>query len=96
MAFGTAEDIAGGVKNGPEEERLSRYMMRVYAEFAKDPESGLEKKLGWPKYDPEEKTLVRLGYENSAKPDFVSPGNYGEVCPPIEDPQPSYGEPPFR
>ena len=95
MIFGTAEDVAGGVANTAEEDKLIKYMMKVYATFARDPKHGLEK-LGWPQYDPMRETLVRLGYNNSAEPSFVSPQDYAEFCPPLEDPMPNYGEPPFR
>lgn len=36
-------------------------------------------------------TLVRLGYNNSAMPSFVSPNTYDGACPAKNDPLPGQG-----
>ena len=95
MVFGTAQDVAGGQPNSAAENRTSAYLMKVWATFAKDPQHGLEE-LGWPLFDPTGPTLARLGYDNQAEPSFVDPSLYAQYCPPLDDPMPNYGEPPFR
>lgn len=50
--LGTAEDISSK-PNTENENRVSAYMMRVYASFARNPPSGLQTELGWPPYVPE-------------------------------------------
>ena len=49
MVFGTAEDVADQPNTAPEA-ATSKYMMKAWAAFAKDPHNGL-KQLGWPLYD---------------------------------------------
>jgi hypothetical protein len=50
MIFGTTDGKAGSAKDTPEQAKLMKNMMRAWAGFAKDPDSGLEK-LGWPVWD---------------------------------------------
>jgi carboxylesterase type B len=49
MIFGTAEDVSG-LENTPSEDATSKYMMGMWAAFARDPKAGLEG-YGWPKYN---------------------------------------------
>jgi carboxylesterase type B len=60
---------------------LSKYMMHSWAEFAKDPNNELSK-LGWPRYDLSEKTLILLGGANGNGVDaeFASPKNFDSFC----------------
>ena len=60
-----------------------KYMMLAWATFVRDPASGLESVLYWPRYDPQGNTLVRLGYNNSPGPSFVDPCEFNEGCPSI-------------
>lgn len=71
MIFGTAEDVSG-IPNSAAETEVSRYMMKAWASFARDPARGLEE-IGWPKYEPGKKTLARLAYDNMTSPSFVDP-----------------------
>ena len=54
-------------------------MQRAWAGFAKDPAGGLQA-LGWPEYEPEKETLVRLGNGNETEASFVSPEGYDALC----------------
>jgi cholinesterase len=54
------------------------YMRSAWAEFARDCNRGVEK-LGWPKWNPEKPTLIRLGYGNNAGPNQASPETY-DLC----------------
>ncbi|KAL9057286.1 MAG: hypothetical protein Q9206_002400 [Seirophora lacunosa] len=78
MVIGGSEDVSGLPKSR-EERKMEMVFMEAWAAFAKDPREGLEK-LGWPKYDPDTKSLVRLGYNNKGKATFVKPSEYDYVC----------------
>jgi cholinesterase len=79
LVFGTTELKPGSVKDLPEEAKLSKIMRHAWAEFAKDPDSGLSK-LGWPVYDEKKATLIRLGYNNGSEPNFGMPSEYDGPC----------------
>lgn len=89
MVFGTGQDISG-LQNTVAENATSKYMMGAWAAFARDSKKGLTK-YGWPAYKPTEKTLVELGYQNSATPKFVLPSTYDSPCPAVNDPLPGQG-----
>jgi hypothetical protein len=38
-------------------------------------------RYGWPKYNPDSKTLVRLAYENRTGANLGSPADYDFTCP---------------
>lgn len=84
MIFGTAEDVSG-VPNSPAENEVSRYMMRAWAAFARDPSQGLSE-IGWPEYSPDKPTLARLAYNNQTAPSFVDPSMYDAECFAMNDP----------
>ncbi|KAF2204208.1 cholinesterase precursor [Delitschia confertaspora ATCC 74209] len=83
MIFGTAQDISGQ-PNTAEEEATSRYMMGAWAAFARDSREGLTK-YGWPAYSEATESLVRLGYNNKAALNVVSPSLYDNACPLTND-----------
>ena len=62
------------------EQMVSAYLMKAWATFADDPQNGLSERLGWPRYDPAEATLVRLAYQDQTEASFVSPGAYDGPC----------------
>lgn len=78
MLFGNSGDVSGIAPSEAQEE-LTKVMQDAWVAFAEDPKRGLEK-YGWPRFDPSEDTLVRLGYENSPVPDFVRPSLYSGDC----------------
>ncbi|GAB7354517.1 hypothetical protein MBLNU459_g4983t2 [Dothideomycetes sp. NU459] len=78
MIFGTSEDVSG-LPESANELRTQKYMMHAWATFAENPVSGL-KKLGWPKYERNGKTLVQLALNESAAPVFGSPGAFDAPC----------------
>ncbi|CAG7918797.1 unnamed protein product [Penicillium olsonii] len=60
MVFGTSEQVSG-IPNSDRENEFSRFISSAWVAFATDPNHGLTK-FGWPRYNPEEKTLVALAY----------------------------------
>lgn len=75
------EDI---IANTPDENALGSYMRGAFAAFAKDPSEGLltygKENEGWPKYDPNGKTLVRLGYNKMSRPNLAKGKHYDTLC----------------
>ena len=49
-------------------------MRTAWAAFAKDPYNGLKQKFGWPEYNVDKATLVRLGFNNEPGTHLVIPG----------------------
>lgn len=78
VVFGTMKELSGD-SNTEREVEVSRYMQRAWTTFAREPMHGLEA-LGWPSYNPEGETLIRLGYEKEVEASFASPYPYDEVC----------------
>ncbi|KAH7360273.1 Alpha/Beta hydrolase protein [Rhexocercosporidium sp. MPI-PUGE-AT-0058] len=80
MVFGTDLDVQNVTARTTAQEKIGDYMQGAWAAFVKDPERGL-KKYGWPNYDPQSKTLVRLGYENRTGANLAEPADYDFTCP---------------
>jgi carboxylesterase type B len=78
ILFGTSEDVSG-IATIATQEQLTEVMQKALVAFADDPVSGLEG-FRWPRYAREKETLVRLGCQNSAVPDFVRPEVYSWNC----------------
>ncbi|OQO03357.1 hypothetical protein B0A48_11615 [Cryoendolithus antarcticus] len=78
MLFGNLVDVSG-IPPEPAQVQLTKVMQKAWVAFANDPKEGL-KKYGWPRFDPAGRTLIRLGYENSAVPSFVLPSAYSAGC----------------
>jgi carboxylesterase type B len=55
------------------------YLQNAWVSFAKDPHGGLSS-LGWPRYNPENKTLVEIFQENKVGVEIVDPGKYDGAC----------------
>ena len=79
MVFGTSED-ATGIPPTEDEKTISRLFQKAWVAFANYPEQGLTNQLGWPKFDVEEDTLIRIASDNEPKVDFVNPSIYGAPC----------------
>jgi len=78
MQFGNSGDVSG-IAPGEEQQELTGVMQRAWVAFARDPRGGLGE-FGWPRYEEGERTVVRLGHEKSAVPDFVRPEVYSWNC----------------
>ena len=66
-------------KSTREEIAFGKYMRGAWAAFVSDPERGL-REYGWPNYDPDTESLVRLAYMNATELDTASPTPYDSVC----------------
>ena len=83
MVFGNMDAFSGD-PNTPLQVEVSRYMQHAWAEFARDPVDGL-RALGWPTYNPEGKTLARLGYGQEKEASFATPYAYDSICKTLEE-----------
>lgn len=65
IVFGTA--AGSGAEDSPAENATSRYMMRAWAMFAKDPAMALSRPpFHWPQYDPQREHFFILGFHTSS------------------------------
>lgn len=78
--FGTVEAGSGGAEVSGDLVRLGIYLRGMMGMFARDPAEGLVR-YGWPKYDVEGETLVRLGWENGVGPNPGAAAVYDAGCP---------------
>jgi cholinesterase len=78
MLFGNSEDVSG-LPPSASQVRLTKVMQNAWLAFANDPVNGLSE-FGWPLFESGEETLVRLGFGNTAEPDFVKPEVYSGNC----------------
>jgi carboxylesterase type B len=58
-----------------DEYQWGKYIRGAWSTFAKDPERGLNR-IGWPIWDPEKRTLIRLAYGNCTGPNEASSRSY--------------------
>ena len=79
MVFGTSEELSGE-KNTVVQDEVSGYIQHAWAVFAKEGVEGLKGELGWPVYDPQWKTTVRLGYGEEVSANFVGNGGEEGIC----------------
>ncbi len=80
MVFGGTEDVTGLPDTRPEA-ATTAYMMYAWASFVNDPVHRLDAVLAWPKFDPQQQSLVLLGYNGSAGgAQFVDPAIYDAPC----------------
>ncbi|KAI9710999.1 MAG: hypothetical protein M1820_002437 [Bogoriella megaspora] len=79
MIFGN-DGVVSGIPPSTAERRTTTLMQRAWAVFADDPVQGLSTRLGWPLYDPDGPSLIRLAFNNNFVPDFVSPQLYDGKC----------------
>ncbi|KAJ5865019.1 uncharacterized protein N7529_006935 [Penicillium soppii] len=78
MLFGTAEQVSG-IPNSDQENEFARYMASAWVAFASDPHHGLTK-FGWPRYNPDEKTLVGLAYKFGTNSKLLRPSDVEQGC----------------
>ncbi len=74
----------GSVPATPEELDVGKYMRGAFAAFAKNTTSGLlsygGEGDGWPRYSPQDETLVRLAYENRVGANLAQGVYYDDGC----------------
>ncbi|KAL2015048.1 hypothetical protein VTK56DRAFT_6428 [Thermocarpiscus australiensis] len=79
VLFGTVDQSV--VRSTRDEDAIGRYMRGAWAAFAKDPVRGLLRYGGgWPRYVPDGKTLIRIGYENRTGPNLALGTLYDDGC----------------
>lgn len=78
MIFGASEDVSGIPPSEPERE-TTKLMQRFWAAFADDPRSGLSR-MGWPEFDPDSESLMRLAHSDDPMPSLVRPDLYASAC----------------
>lgn len=76
MIFGTS-DLFGA--DTPGQAEVSKYYEEAWTAFARDPVGGLAV-YGWPRYDPDSRTLVQLGLSGSTTAQFVEGDAYQGLC----------------
>lgn len=64
----------------PNELAASKFLMRAFAAFVRDPEKGLTRELQWPTYDGNKNTLIELFTNQTVSAIFVDPKPYDAVC----------------
>lgn len=82
MIFAASGDVSG-IPASEGEVRVTRLMQRAWAVFCEDPRKGLVEAaagVGWPEFDPESRSLVRVAVGNRPGVDFVDPGVYDGAC----------------
>ena len=80
----TAGNVSG-VPNTPAETSISAYLSGAWATFAKNPDMGLSQRpYGWPRYEANEATLIRLAYKNETSASYIYPVTYDSACPVLE------------
>jgi len=78
MIFGASADVSG-LNTTVDQRQLTKLMQKAWAAFSSDPPSGLAQ-LGWPQFDPNGKTLIQLGLNNSPEANFTYPSDYDAQC----------------
>ncbi|KAF4975989.1 hypothetical protein FZEAL_7296 [Fusarium zealandicum] len=78
MIFAASEHVSG-IAPTADQEKLTKIMQRAWRSFSDDPSSGLSG-LGWPKFNPNAKTLIELGRGTKPRVDFVKPSVYDAPC----------------
>jgi carboxylesterase type B len=79
--FGTWNDGPGRLKLSRKEREVGKYIRGAWAAFAKDTIRGSSRyKGGWPVYELDRKTLIRLAYGEKAEVDLVDPALYDSIC----------------
>lgn len=62
-----------------QQQEIMKYMRGAWAAFIKDPKQGLVS-YGWPAYNPNEQTVVRLAVNNETGTNLAAPGMFDGVC----------------
>ncbi len=84
IVWQTAADVSGE-PNTPAEASISTYLAGAWSAFAKNPEMGLSQRpYGWPRYDADQATLIRLAYNNETSASYILPVTYDIACPVLE------------
>lgn len=79
ILFDTVPHGEGIPASMPEEVAFGKYMRGAWAAFARNPARGL-KEIGWPVYEEEGETLVRLAFRNSTGLNVGDPRTYDTIC----------------
>lgn len=78
MLFGNSVAVSG-LPTSKSQRQLTRLMQKAWFAFLDNPRTGLSE-FGWPEFDPNEKTLVRLGNDNKPEYELMYPSSYDGPC----------------
>ncbi|KAL9620782.1 MAG: hypothetical protein Q9160_004682 [Pyrenula sp. 1 TL-2023] len=73
MTFGASADVSG-LPTTEAQRQTTALMRRAWAAFCADPVNGLVERVGWPRFEPGGKSLVRVAVGDRPEVDFVEPG----------------------
>lgn len=77
--IGNSEVISGGYPPSHQQMELTNFMQKAWAAFAADPAQGLTD-IGWPRHNPDSRSLALLGVNNTSSLEQVRPGTYSDPC----------------
>ncbi|KAH7155980.1 Alpha/Beta hydrolase protein [Dactylonectria macrodidyma] len=78
MIFGASGDVSG-IEPTAGQALLTKTMQGAWYAFCNNPTNGLSQ-LGWPKFNPQTKSLILLGNGTKPRVDFVKPSAYDAPC----------------
>jgi cholinesterase len=77
--FGNSEDVTGLVAS-VHQLQLTQTMQHALGAFARDPDAGLNRELGWPTHSSASRSLIILGSDNSPDVRFIKPQVHDSFC----------------
>ncbi|PBP24904.1 carboxylesterase [Diplocarpon rosae] len=78
--FGTDLEVQNLTARTTSQDLINRYMQGAWAAFVRNPREGLTD-YGWPQYDPNSATLIRLAFANLTGTNLGLPSDHDFLCP---------------